>query len=190
MVCGKCGELMMMFQGEEKDYLECSDPECAKPTKGTQSAFKTKQSVHFTSLSNEWPTPQDLFDRLNAEFCFTLDAAATPENAKCDRYFTYIENGLAQSWANERVWLNPPYGSDLGRWVEKAVREPSELTVMLVPARTDTRWWSLFWDHENHKPFDGCEVRFIKGRVKFGNGSVNAPFPSAIVVLRNAATEI
>lgn len=125
-------------------------------------------SVHFQSEKHTWETPQELFDALDAEFHFTIDVAASPENAKCDRYYTYIENGLARSWKGERVFLNPPYGADLARWVEKAVREDSEVTVMLVPARTETRWWSLFWDHETHRPVDGCEVRFIKGRVKFG----------------------
>jgi phage N-6-adenine-methyltransferase len=156
-----------------------------------------KRSIHFTSESNEWSTPQDLFDRLNEEFKFTLDAAATPENAKCEKFFTYIENGLAQSWRGERVWLNPPYGSDLGRWVEKAVFDSSEVTVMLVPARTDTQWWSLFWDYDKHRAAEGCEVRFLKGRLKFGGGKQmrrsrqqsscsekDAPFASAIVILR------
>lgn len=134
-------------------------------------------SVHFTTKSNEWATPQEFFDKLNEEFNFTLDAAATPENAKCDRYFTYIQNGLAQSWGGERVWVNPPYGPDLGKWIEKAATEPSEVTVMLIPARTDTRAW-------HNWIFGNAEVRFIKGRLKFGNAETSAPFPSAIVVFR------
>jgi phage N-6-adenine-methyltransferase len=139
-------------------------------------------SIHFTSLSNEWATPQDLFDRLNAEFNFTIDVAATPENAKCERFYTFHDNGLGKPWKGERVWLNPPYGVDLARWVAKAASEPSDVTVMLVPARTDTRWWSLFWDYDLHRPVDGCEVRFLKGRVKFGEQNKDAPFASAIVV--------
>lgn len=135
-------------------------------------------NVHFTSKSNEWSTPQDFFDRLNAEFDFTLDAAATAENAKCDRFFTWHDNGLAQSWKGERVWLNPPYGRDLGRWIEKAAYEPSEVTVMLIPARTDTKAW-----HQH--VFGRAEIRFIEGRLKFGGGGANAPFPSAVIIFRN-----
>lgn len=133
--------------------------------------------VHFTSKSNEWETPQDLFDRLNEEFKFTLDAAATPENAKCDRFFTYIQNGLAQSWEGERVWLNPPYGVDLPKWIQKAATEPSEVTVMLIPARTDTRAWHSFI-------FDRADIRWIKGRVRFSGHKKDAPFASAIVIFR------
>lgn len=142
---------------------------------------KAGRSVHFTSQSNEWETPKDLFDKLDAEFRFSLDAAATPENAKCDRYFTFIQNGLAQSWGGERVWLNPPYGVDLHKWVQKAATEPSEVTVMLIPARTDTRYW-----HAYILGNEKAEIRFLKGRLKFGNARHGAPFPTAIVVFRNA----
>lgn len=146
--------------------------------------LRTKD-VHFTSKTNEWSTPQDFFDRMHAEFNFTLDAAATPQNAKCPRYFTFHENGLAQSWIGKRVWLNPPYGPDLVKWVMKAVTEPSELTVMLVPSRTDTKWWGLIWNFDKHRPHDGCSVRFVKGRLNFGDSAENAPFPSAIVILKH-----
>lgn len=142
-----------------------------------------KLDVHFLSQSNEWATPQDFFDRLNEEFRFTLDAAATPENAKCDRFFTVNDNGLTQSWKGERVWLNPPYGREIGKWIEKASTEPSELTVMLIPARTDTKAW-----HEHI--FGKAEIRFVRGRLKFGGGQANAPFPSAVIVFKNEGCSV
>lgn len=77
-------------------------------------------SVHFSSKSNEWATPQDFFEKLNKEFLFTLDPCATAENAKCKKYFTEADDGLAQSWDNERVFCNPPYGRSLKDWVKKA----------------------------------------------------------------------
>jgi len=77
-------------------------------------------NVHFLSKTNEWATPQDFFDKMNEEFHFTLDVASTKKNAKCDRYFTEQENGLSQSWDNEIVWCNPPYGRELKHWVKKA----------------------------------------------------------------------
>jgi phage N-6-adenine-methyltransferase len=137
--------------------------------------------VHFSSKSNEWETPADLFAVYDAEFNFTLDAAATFENAKCNRFFTIRENGLAQSWQGETVWLNPPYGRQIGKWIEKAYHEAQNgaTVVCLIPARTDTRYFHDFC-------FKG-EVRFLKGRVYFtqnGNGADRAPFPSAIVVFR------
>lgn len=139
----------------------------------------------FSSASQEWATPQDLFDRLNAEFRFTLDVCATPENAKCARYFTREQDGIGQSWAGERVWCNPPYGREIGAWVERCVSAtPDEffqshgapsLAVMLLPARTDTRWW-----HDFVIPYG--KVEFIRGRLKFGGHKNSAPFPSAVVV--------
>lgn len=77
----------------------------------------------FTSTTAEWATPQAFFDELNAEFNFTLDPCATSENAKCARYFTKEDDGLAQSWSGERVFCNPPYGRDINKWVEKAYNE-------------------------------------------------------------------
>ncbi len=132
----------------------------------------------FSSKSNEWETPQDFFDALNKEFNFTLDAAATDENAKCKRYFTATKDGLAQSWQNETVFLNPPYGRKVGKWIEKARTEAERgaTVVCLIPARTDTRYF-----HEHC--FKG-EVRFVRGRLKFGGSKNSAPFPSAVVVFR------
>jgi phage N-6-adenine-methyltransferase len=140
-------------------------------------------AVHFSSATSEWATPQDFFDKLNAEFNFTLDVCATPENAKCAKYFTREQDGLAQSWYGERVWCNPPYGRGIGEWVDRCSDRPNiprapELAVMLLPARTDTRWW-----HDYVIPY-AAEVRFIKGRLKFGGHKNSAPFPSAVVVFR------
>lgn len=138
--------------------------------------------VHYSSATVEWETPQDFFDKLNEEFHFTLDAAASDENHKCDRYFTIRDNGLAKSFEGERVWINPPYGRHITRWIEKAATEPSELTVMLIPARTDTKAWHSYI-------FGNAEIRFVKGRLKFGGHKNSAPFPCAVVIFRNGDGE-
>lgn len=132
--------------------------------------------VMYSSASDNWETPQDFFDALNAEFHFTLDAAASDENAKCARYFTKEQDGLAQDWMGV-VWCNPPYGREVGRWVAKASvsAEKGAVVVMLLPARTDTKW---FHDYINGR----AEVRFVKGRLKFGGAKNSAPFPSMVVV--------
>lgn len=134
--------------------------------------------VHFSSKSNEWSTPQDFFDRLHAEFNFTLDAAADRSNAKCEKFFDEVIDGLAQSWEGERVFVNPPYGRGISKWIEKAATEKSQITVMLIPARTDTAAWHDFI-------FPKTEVRFIRGRLKFNGINKDAPFASAIVIFRN-----
>lgn len=130
----------------------------------------------FSSDSAEWETPQDLFDRLDAAFRFTLDVCATAQNAKCFAYFDKAHDGLGRSWAKERCWMNPPYGREIGRWVQKAAEEAEKgaLVVALLPARTDTRWWQE-WAMRG-------DIHFIKGRLKFGGAKAGAPFPSAIVV--------
>ena len=135
--------------------------------------------VHFSSKTNEWATPQDFFDKLNKEFNFTLDPCATHENAKCDKYYTIEDDGLKQSWKGETVFCNPPYGRQIKDWVEKAYNESKEgaTVVMLIPSRTDTKYW--------HKwIFPNAEIRFIKGRLKFGGSKNSAPFPSAVVIFR------
>lgn len=135
----------------------------------------------FTSKTNEWATPQAFFDELNKEFNFTLDPCATPQNAKCARYFTKEIDGLSQSWRGEIVFCNPPYGRDLSKWVAKAYTETlsgeATLVVMLIPARTDT---SYFHDYIYKKH----EVRFIRGRLHFNESKCAAQFPSMVVVMR------
>jgi site-specific DNA-methyltransferase (adenine-specific) len=133
-----------------------------------------------TSNRDNWETPQKLFDELNKEFNFTIDAAADAENHKCERYYTREESGLEKSWKGERVFLNPPYGRELPKWVKKAAdeaKDKSTIIVMLIPARTDTQW---FHDYIYKK----AEIRFIKGRLKFGDGKKDAPFPSMVVIFR------
>lgn len=132
----------------------------------------------FSSSTDLWATPQDLFDSLNDEFHFDLDPCATPENAKCKLYFTQKDDGLSKNWKGYRVFCNPPYGKSIAKWVEKCYNEgqkPNTLVVMLIPARTDTAY---FHDYIYNK----AEIRFIRGRIKFGNAKNNAPFPSMIVI--------
>lgn len=135
----------------------------------------------FSSKTNEWETPQAFFDKLNDEFRFTLDVCATAENAKCGKYFTKAENGLEQSWKGERCWCNPPYGKEISKWISKAYHEivegGAECVVLLIPARTDT---SYFHDYI----YERFEVRFIRGRLKFGDSKNAAPFPSMVVVMK------
>ncbi len=135
-------------------------------------------SVHFSSKTDLWATPQDFFNTLNAEFGFTLDVCALPYNAKCERYFTPEEDGLQQLWRGV-CWMNPPYGRTIGQWVRKAYESALEgaTVVCLIPARTDTAWWHTW-------VMQAEEVRFIRGRLKFGGSKNSAPFPSAVVIFR------
>lgn len=136
--------------------------------------------VMFSSNTDLWETPQDFFDHLNDEFCFDIDVCATDDNAKCDTYFTKEQDGLSQSWGGGTCWCNPPYGREIGKWVQKAYascKEEGSTIVMLLPARTDTRWF-----HEYI--YNQSEIRFIKGRLKFGGSANSAPFPSMVVVFR------
>lgn len=136
-------------------------------------------AVMFSSKTDEWSTPQDFFDELNKEFNFTLDPCATPENAKCEKYYTKEDDGLKQDWSGETVFCNPPYGRAIKDWVKKCYEEskkPNTTVVMLMPARTDT---SYFHDYIYHK---AKEIRFIRGRLKFGNAKNSAPFPSMVVI--------
>lgn len=134
----------------------------------------------FTSRTDLYETPQDLFDQLDEEFHFDLDVCALPENAKCDRYFTPEDDGLMQPWIGT-CWMNPPYGREISRWVEKAYEESlnNATVVCLLPARTDTRWF--------HNYCIKGEVRFLKGRLRFGNCRYTAPFPNMIVVFQGGS---
>ena len=134
-----------------------------------------------TSNTDEWATPQDLFDQLDEEYHFTLDPCCTEENKKCRRYFTKKDNGLLQDWGGQVVFCNPPYGKEIGKWVKKASEE-NALTVLLLPARTDTKW---FHDYIYNK----ADIVFLKGRLKFGNAKNSAPFPSMVVVFDNIKKE-
>jgi len=141
-----------------------------------------------SSKTNEWSTPNDLFQKLDLEFHFTLDPCCTHENAKCKKHFTSEENGLMQNWSNDIVFMNPPYGRQIGNWIKKAHESSLEgaTIVCLIPARTDTIYWHKhIWDEIKNKPRLGVEIRFIKGRIKFGEYKSSAPFPSAIIVFSN-----
>jgi phage N-6-adenine-methyltransferase len=143
--------------------------------------------VMFSSKTDLWETPQDLFDSLNEEFHFTLDVCALPENAKCDKYFTPEQDGLAQDWSGEVCWMNPPYGRETKKWIEKAWRESTlhNVTVVcLLPARTDTTWWHdyIYNSVGYYGSRSGVNIRFLRGRLKFGGCSNPAPFPSCIVI--------
>lgn len=124
-----------------------------------------------------------MFDELNKEFKFQLDVCATKENAKCPKFYTKEQNGLYQEWA-ELNWMNPPYGKETAMWVASAFVEAilGNLTVALLPARTDTQWFHKYIYHKH-------EIRFLKGRLKFGNSKNPAPLPSMIVVFNPQASE-
>jgi phage N-6-adenine-methyltransferase len=133
--------------------------------------------LHFSSQTDMWSTPQDKFDELDYEFDFDCDVCATADNAKCVKYFTKEEDGLQQEWTGT-CWMNPPYGRAIKKWVQKAYESSlaGATVVCLLPARTDTAWWH-----------DYCikgEIRFLRGRLKFGGQKNSAPFPSAIVIFR------
>jgi phage N-6-adenine-methyltransferase len=146
------------------------------------STFTNSHGTAFSSKRMDWETPPSLFKSLDQEFHFTLDAAASEETAKCPRYYTLKDDGLAQDWGGETVFCNPPYGRQLAKWVEKASvesRKPGTTVVLLIPARTDTRWFHGFIHRQ-------AEVRFLKGRIHFlvdGIQGNAAPFPSMVVVM-------
>jgi len=137
----------------------------------------------FSSEKQDWETPQDFFDELNKEFQFTLDPCASANNAKCDKYYTIAEDGLSKSWFGEAVFCNPPYGRYQKDWIKKAhdtcKAGGNTTVVMLLPARTDTK---IFHEYILEK----SEIRFVKGRLKFGNSTNSAPFPSMVVIYRSS----
>jgi len=135
----------------------------------------------FSSKNNDWGTPWSLFEAIDAEFHFALDAAASSENAKCAHYVTEKDDGLSQSWLDlgkgGAVWLNPPYGRGIGDWIEKAYRESVKgcVVVCLTFCRTDTKWWHDW-------AMKAAEIRLIPGRVTFGGSKAGAPAPSCLLV--------
>ncbi len=131
-----------------------------------------------SSNTDNWATPQLFFDELNKEFCFTLDVCANYNNHKCPKYFDDVVDGLKQNWGSDTCFMNPPYGREIGKWVKKAHETSSffgNTIVGLLPARTDTKW---FHDYIYGK----AEIRFVRGRLKFGDSKNSAPFPSMVVV--------
>jgi phage N-6-adenine-methyltransferase len=140
-------------------------------------------SVHFSSKTDMWATPMNVFNEWNERFRFSTDVCAVPSNAKCENFFTPEQDGLAQDWKGV-CWMNPPYGRGIGAWVTKAhdsALKNGATVVCLLPARTDTRWW--------HDHCMAGEITFIRGRIKFGDAKTNAPFPSAVVVFRPPAND-
>jgi phage N-6-adenine-methyltransferase len=143
--------------------------EINKSFSGRRSELR-RSNVHFSSKTVEWATPWPLFRDLDAEFAFTLDPCSTDANAKCPRHFTIAEDGLSKDWSNDVVFMNPPYGREIALWMQKAFlsTKAGAAVVCLVPARTDTAWWHDFAMHG--------EVRFLRGRLKFGEAKHSA-FP-------------
>lgn len=143
-----------------------------------------KNNGRYNGNGREWATPPEVFDPLNEEFRFTLDPCATAASAKCPRYFTEADDGLAQSWAGERVFMNPPYGREVYAWTRKAAQEAGDaLIVGLLPASTDLAWW-----HDDVLAAD-AEIRYIRGRARFLTGGpyrASGFFASVIVIWRDA----
>jgi phage N-6-adenine-methyltransferase len=175
LVTGRCRRCREPFElaATGRPRLYCSDA-CRKAA----DRKRRRRSVHFSSATAEWSTPQHVFDELDAEFSFELDVCATAENAKCERYFTRADNGLSQAWRGV-CWMNPPYGREIGPWVRKAYESTRwrATVVCLVPARPGSRWWQVC---------ELGEVTFLPGRLYFNDGLTPAPFPSAVVVFRPA----
>ena len=138
---------------------------------------KITMNVHFSSKTDLWYTPQEFFAKYNAIYNFELDVCATPDNAKCEKYFTIEDDGLKQQWVGN-CWMNPPYGREIKKWVKKAYESSllGATVVCLVPSRTDTSWW--------HEYCVKGEIEFIRGRLKFGGSKSPAPFPSAVVIFK------
>jgi site-specific DNA-methyltransferase (adenine-specific) len=147
---------------------------------------KNVQKVMFSSSTGNWATPQDFFEKLDWRFGpFDLDPCASTHNTKCSNFFTEMEDGLVKDWAGHTVYVNPPYGRGLDKWIQKAYNEGKKentRVVVLIPARTDTRYWHDY-------VMKASEVHFIKGRLKFGDATNCAPFPSAVIVFDNNSTQ-
>lgn len=156
---------------------------------GGESVLRMNTDLMFSSKSQAWMTPATVIDPLRKEFAFTLDVAAEAHNAQCRRFLgpgsPIAEDALAYRPEQEVCWLNPPYKQtrEFLRWVD--AHRGTNTFVCLVASRTDTRWWHDYvWDTERAKPKDGVEVRFIRGRLRFGAGRETAPFPSVILIFR------
>jgi phage N-6-adenine-methyltransferase len=145
---------------------------------------KETQKLMFSSNSAEWSTPKNFYEKLNNRFQFDLDPCCTKETSKCEEFYTEEDDGLTKSWSGKRVFMNPPYGRGIDKWIEKAYKEGQKLNtqvVCLIPARTDTKYWHKFC-------MKASEIYFVKGRLHFENKGAKqtnaAPFPSAVVIFR------
>jgi site-specific DNA-methyltransferase (adenine-specific) len=145
----------------------------------------TRNAIYFSSKRMDTPTPRETFAAMHAEFDFTIDVCASPENACLPRFWTEREEALLRTWAGERVWMNPPYGRQTSRWMEKAHTEAphAEVIVALVASRTDTSWW-----HDYALTAD--EIRFIRGRLWHDDSLQRWAFPSVFVIWRAAAPSV
>jgi len=141
--------------------------------------------ILFSRNSDEWSTPNDFFNKLDEEYNFVFDLACSKDNCKTNDGFTIEDDSLKQNWAlityetgGGWLWINPPY-SKCKEFVDKAYSEMliGAKIVMLIPARTDTKWFHNFIYNK-----EGVEVKFIKGRLKFGDSINSAPFPSMLVI--------
>jgi len=145
---------------------------------------KATQKTMFSSASGDWATPQAFFDRLNWRFGpFDLDPCASPHNTKCANFFTEAEDGLNKDWTGFTAFVNPPYGKGIDKWIKKAYDSTQDMNtrvVMLIPARTDTKYWHNY-------VMRAAEIHFVRGRLKFGDSTNSAPFPSAVVVFEHPA---
>jgi phage N-6-adenine-methyltransferase len=141
--------------------------------------MEKKMSVHFSSKTDLWSTPEDFYKKLDAIYNFNLDPCSTHENHKCENYFTKEDDGLQQDWSGHIVFMNPSYGREIKQWMKKAYEESLKgaTIVCLVPSRTDTAWWHDYAMKGN--------IEFLRGRLKFGDSKNSAPFPSALVVFRH-----
>lgn len=135
----------------------------------------------FSSAKQDWETPLDLFNKLNEEFQFEWDLAAGRDNTKCSQFYDKEQDSLTQPWSG-RCWLNPPYGgvkhNSLQNWIIKAYNESQKegcLVCMLIPARTNTKWWHKYC-------MQAKEIKFICGRPKFGDATHGLPQPLALVI--------
>lgn len=153
-------------------------------TAHSENAKPVLTSGMFSSRTNEWATPQQFFDRLDEEFGFDLDVAATPENAKCDKFFTEKQDGLEQDWhensESKAVFCNPPFGGQTGLWVEKAFNESQKgcTVVVVIPFRSDTSYLHDFAFNKAH------EIRLVRGRLKYNDGDTASPFPTAVIIFK------
>lgn len=146
---------------------------------------KNDMNTLFSSVKMDWATPQGFFDRLNNRYAFNLDPCASANNAKCKRFFTEDDDGLSKDWSEGAsednpvsAFVNPPYGRKIKDWVKKCFEEsrnPHTKVVLLIPSRTDTKYWHDYCMKADH-------IYFVKGRLKFGESKNSAPFPSAVVV--------
>ena len=140
--------------------------------------MNSTELANLHSGKDDWRTPKDLFNALDAEYHFTLDPCSTHENALCEKHYTQAEDGLIQNWGGEIVFMNPPYGSQINKWIQKAYEESlnGATVVCLIPARPDSRYWQ-----DVILPY-AAKIQFIRGRLHFSDSKLGAGFPSAIVL--------